>query len=130
MIKTADTKQREHALTIIENLYDKIVPEYLLEDHPPEIPETAQKLIKQVANAKGNGMEAEQLDIELSNLFRNARNKGHNNKIKQHDSGITRLQNHKIEEFYLNEELKQFVAEKKAYRAASEIRRRVKTEEA
>lgn len=51
-------------------------------------------------------------------------------KTKLHDSGITKLQNHKIEEFHLNEELKQFIAEKKAYRAASEIRRRVKQEEA
>lgn len=41
MIVSPEEKQTEQANAIIENLYDKIVPEYLLEDHPPEIPETA-----------------------------------------------------------------------------------------
>lgn len=36
-----------------------------------EISGTAQKLIKSVGNAKGNGMPAEQLDFELATLFRN-----------------------------------------------------------
>lgn len=61
----------EKTTEILENLYQKIVPEYLLEDHPPEIPETALKLIKKEGKSKGNGMPAEQLDQELSILFRN-----------------------------------------------------------
>ena len=47
------------------------MPEYLIEDHPPEIPETALKLIKKEGKSKGNGMPAEQLDQELAILFRN-----------------------------------------------------------
>lgn len=71
MSKSDDQKNNEQALQIIQTLYEKKVPEYLLEDHPPEIPATAQKLIRAVGNAKGNGMPAEQLDFELATLFRN-----------------------------------------------------------
>ena len=53
------------------DLYEKIVPTYLLEDHPAEIPSTAKNLIRKVGDTKGNGMPAEQLDLELSILFRN-----------------------------------------------------------
>lgn len=35
------------------------VPDYLVEDHPTEIPQTAQKLIRQAGCAKGAGMPAE-----------------------------------------------------------------------
>ena len=70
-MKSDDTKNNDLAMEIISNLYEKQVPEYLLEDHPPEIPLTAQKLIRSVGNAKGNGMPAEQLDFELSTLFQN-----------------------------------------------------------
>ena len=56
---------------MIANLYKKVVPAYLLEDHPAEIPLVAKNLIRKVGNQKGNGMPAEQLDLELSILFRN-----------------------------------------------------------
>ena len=59
MTKSDETKNNDQALKIIQNLYEKCVPEYLLEDHPTEIPITAQKLIRSVGNAKGNGMPAE-----------------------------------------------------------------------
>lgn len=53
-----------------------MVPTYLLEDHPTEFPENAKNLVKQVGNTKGNGMPAEQLDLELQVLFRNADQRG------------------------------------------------------
>ena len=65
MMKSEETKNNDQAMQIIQSLYEKTVPEYLLEDHPTEIPQTAQKLIRSVGNAKGNGMQAEQLDFEL-----------------------------------------------------------------
>lgn len=40
-------------------LYRKLVPTYLLEDHPTEFPETAKMLIKNVGETKGNGMPAD-----------------------------------------------------------------------
>ena len=49
-----------------------MVPTYLLEDHPTEFPENAKNLVKTVGETKGNGMPADQLDLELSILFRNA----------------------------------------------------------
>ena len=59
----------------IEKMYITEVPQYLVEDHPLEFPETAKELIKNVGEAKGNGKPAEQLDNELSLLFRNNLNK-------------------------------------------------------
>ena len=67
----APEESLEKTTEILQNLYEKIVPEYLIEDHPPEIPETALKLIKKEGKSKGNGMPAEQLDQELAILFRN-----------------------------------------------------------
>ena len=85
-------EEDEGTQKVIANLYKKVVPAYLLEDHPAEIPLVAKNLIRKVGNQKGNGMPAEQLDLELSILFRNFNlfqqnmKKGEDDESRQADS--------------------------------------------
>lgn len=64
------TKDLQNSKKVIELLYEKLVPEYLLEDHPVEIPDVARDLIKQQTNIKGTGKTGDQMDIEFAILFR------------------------------------------------------------
>ena len=68
----------------IEQMYLTRVPKYLIEDHPLEFPETAKELIKHVGQAKGNGAAADQLDLDLTLLFRNNELRQRNKAIKDH----------------------------------------------
>ena len=63
-------KELENSKKVIEQLYEKLVPEYLLEDHPVEIPDVARDLIKQQTNVRGTGKTGDQMDIEFAILFR------------------------------------------------------------
>ena len=63
-------KDLENSKKVIAQLYEKLVPEYLLEDHPVEIPDVARELIKQQTNVKGTGKTGDQMDTEFSILYR------------------------------------------------------------
>ena len=85
-----------------------MVPAYLQEDHPTEFPENAKNLVKKVGETKGNGMPAEQLDLELSILFRNADQRGPKKKQKRREE-IEVLSSDSDDE-----QMKQWVAKEKA----------------
>ena len=61
-------KEIENSKKVIEQLYENVVPEYLLEDHTVEIPSIARDLIKQ--QSEGTGKTGDQMDIEFALLFR------------------------------------------------------------
>lgn len=63
-------KSVEKVMKIIGGMYLQNAPKYLMEDSKMDFPDNAKEFIKKVGSAKGNGMPAEQLDIELSILFR------------------------------------------------------------
>jgi hypothetical protein len=60
----------------MSDLYENMVPAYLIEDHPTNKPQLAMKIIESVAkHSGGNGQPAAMLDKELSFAYRNGRRK-------------------------------------------------------
>lgn len=57
-------------IKVIQNLYEKIVPEYLIEDHPTGVPEIVVPLIKSQINTRSNGKDAQVMEQEFGLIFR------------------------------------------------------------
>lgn len=102
------------------------MPEYLIEDHPDAIPLTAVSLIKRAGEAKGNGMAAEQLDLELRKVFNNQSKRGtsqkpHRSKMINH---LQLRDNDKLCAHAEAAETNLFLEKKKTQREVSKIKQR------
>ena len=63
-------QELDNTRKVIVQLYERLVPEYLLEDHPKEIPDATRDLIKKQSGGRGQGKTPDQMDIEFAILFR------------------------------------------------------------